>query len=160
MDWTEEHDIILLREVLAQDPYSYKTGSRERGQVLQTIADVLNNMQQPQFKVTSRSIRDHLNSLLSKFKSKTNKELKASGTEVETTELNVLLEEVLSTKTEYDIKFSKLDDRKKQKIEDDENSAEAVRNRSMERLSETKKRERLLSHKRNELEIMVLKLFS
>ena len=106
MDWTEEHDIILLREVLAQDPYSYKTGSRERGQVLQTIADVLNNMQQPQFKVTSRSIRDHLNSLLSKFKSKTNKELKASGIEVETTELNALLEEVLSAKTEYDIKFA------------------------------------------------------
>ena len=36
---------------------------------------------------------------------------------------------------------SKLDDKKKQKIEDDENSAEAVRNRSMERLSETNKRE-------------------
>ena len=163
MDWTEEHDIILLREVLAQDPnfitllqrngldrgavelaqdpYSYKTGSRERGQVLQTFADVLNNMQQPQFKVTSRSIRDHLNSLLSKFKSKTNKELKASGIEVETTQLNASLEEVLSAKTEYDIKFSKLDDKKKQKTEDDENSGEAVRNRFMERLSETKKRQ-------------------
>ena len=92
-------------------------------------------MQQPQFKVTSTSIRNHLNSLLSKFKSKANKELK-----VETTELNALLEEVLSAKTEYDIKFSKLDDKKKQKIEDDEYSAEAVRNRSTERLSETKKR--------------------
>ena len=31
--------------------------------------------------------------------------------------------------------------KKKDKIEDDENSAEAVQNRSMERLSETKKRE-------------------
>ena len=40
MDWTEEHDIILLREVLAQDPHSYKTGSRERGHVLESIADV------------------------------------------------------------------------------------------------------------------------
>ena len=30
--------------------------------------------------------------------------------------------------------------KKKEKIEDDENSAEAVRNRSMERLSETEKR--------------------
>ena len=108
MDRTEEQDIILLREVLVQDPYSYKTGSSERGQVLQTTADALNNMQQPQFKVTSRSIRDHLNSkhLLSKFKSKINKELKASGIEVETTELNALLEEVLSAKTEYDIKFA------------------------------------------------------
>ena len=69
-------------------------------------------MQQSQFKFTSRSIRDHLNSLLSKFKSKANKELKASGIEEETTELNALLEEVLSAKTEYDIKFSKLGDKK------------------------------------------------
>ena len=72
----------ILREVLSQDPYSYKTGSCERGQVLQPIADMLNNVQRPQFKVTSRSIRDRLNSLLSKFKSKTNKELKAGGIEV------------------------------------------------------------------------------
>ena len=48
-------------------------------------------MQQPQFKVTSRSIRDHLNLLLSKCKPKPNKELKARGIEVETTELNALL---------------------------------------------------------------------
>ena len=83
-------------------------------------------MQQPQFKVTSRFIRDHLNSLLSTFKSKSNKELTATGVEVETTELIALLEEVLSAKTKYDIKFNKLDDKKKQKIKDDENSAEAV----------------------------------
>ena len=70
----------------------------------------MNKMQQRQFKVTSRSITDHLESLLSKFKSKTNKELKASGIEVEITKLNVSLEEVLFAKTEY-IKFSKLDDK-------------------------------------------------
>ena len=46
----------------------------------------------------------------------------------------------MSAKTEYDIKFSKIDDIKKQKIQGDENSAEEVRNRSMERLLETKKR--------------------
>ena len=45
----------------------------------------------------------------------------------------------MSTKTGYDIKFSKLGDKKKQKIKDDENSAAAVRNRSMEVLSKTKK---------------------
>ena len=66
MDWTEEHDIILLREILAQDPYSYKTRSREHGQV-QSIADVLNSMQQLQFKVTSRFTRDHLNVLANEY---------------------------------------------------------------------------------------------
>ena len=47
----------------------------------------------------------------------------------------------MCAKAEYDIKFSKIDDIKKQKIQGDENSAEEVRNRSMERLLETKKRE-------------------
>ena len=83
--------------------------------MLQQIVDVLNSMQQPQFKVISRSIRDHFNSLLWKFKTKTNKELKASGIEVETTELDVLLE-IVASKTEYDIKFSKLDENKEAKI--------------------------------------------
>ena len=126
MNWTEEHDIILMRDTLAQDPYSYKTGSRERAQVVHPIADVLNSVQQPQFKVASISIRDHLNSLLSKFKSKTNKEHKAGGIELETTKQNFLLEKVLSAKTEYDIKFSKRNDKKKQKIKHDGNFAEAV----------------------------------
>ena len=59
----------------------------------------MNKMQQRQFKVTSRSITDHLESLLSKFKSKTNKELKASGIEVETTGLSASLEEVLCSRS-------------------------------------------------------------
>ena len=62
------------------------------------------------FKLRKWYITSHLNSLLSKFKSKTNKELKASGIEVEITKLNLSLEEVLFAKTEY-IKFSKLDDK-------------------------------------------------
>ena len=43
--------------------------------------------------------------------------------------------------TEYDIKFIKLDGKKKKKIEDDGNYSEAVWNRFKERLSETKKKE-------------------
>ena len=66
-----------------------KTGFRERGEVLQSIADVLNKMQQPQFKSTFRPIKDHLKSLL-----------------------NVLLKNALSAKSEYEINFSKLDDKK------------------------------------------------
>ena len=63
--------------------------------MLQSFGDVLNSMKQPRFKVTSRSITDNLNSLRSKLKSKVNKELKVGGIEVETTELNILFEEIL-----------------------------------------------------------------
>ena len=90
--------------IFAQDPYSYKTGSCERGQVLLSIADVFNSTQQPHMGSIIPSIRDHLNSLLSKLKSK-KKTLKAGGIEVETTEWSLVLEEFLSAKTEY-IRFS------------------------------------------------------
>ena len=79
--------------------------------------------------------------MFSKFKSKTNKQLKAGSTEIKTTELNVLLEEVLFAKTKYDIKFQKLDGKKKQESENDKNYADIVRKRSIKRLSETKKQE-------------------
>ena len=75
--------------------------------------------------------------MFSKFKSKTNKQLKAGSTEIKTTELNVLLEEVLFAKTKY----RKLDDKKKQESENDKNYADIVRKRSIKRLSETKKQE-------------------
>ena len=70
-------------------PIHTKTGFCECGQVLQSIADVLNKMQQSQFKSTFRPIKDYLKSLL-----------------------NALLKKVLSAKSEYEIKFSKLDDKR------------------------------------------------
>ena len=92
--WTGQRSTILYY----WEKFLHKTHIHTK-QDLQSIADVMNKMQQRQFKVTSRSITDHLESLLSKFKSKTNKELKASGIEVETTGLSASLEEVLCSRS-------------------------------------------------------------
>ena len=64
MVWTNEHDILLCREVIVNDPYEFKTGSRERGQCLDQIADILNAIQNPWFKVDQQSIRDRLKNYL------------------------------------------------------------------------------------------------
>ena len=33
MTWTEEHDILLCREILDEEPYTLRHGSREKGNV-------------------------------------------------------------------------------------------------------------------------------
>ncbi|KAK2564229.1 hypothetical protein P5673_012476 [Acropora cervicornis] len=42
MQWTKEHDDLLVKEVLALDPYSSPKGSTERNNVWDSIAGHLN----------------------------------------------------------------------------------------------------------------------
>ena len=52
MDWTNDHDIIFCREIIAHDLYQYKQGSREQnGACLDKIALILNELDEPWFKV-------------------------------------------------------------------------------------------------------------
>ena len=44
MIWTKDHDVLLCREILAEEPYQYKHGSRERGKSWDKIADALNRV--------------------------------------------------------------------------------------------------------------------
>ena len=37
MTWTEEHDITLCREILTEEPFNFKNGSRERGGNVGTV---------------------------------------------------------------------------------------------------------------------------
>ena len=43
MSWSEEHELMLRREML-HDMYQHKDGSRERGQCLDRIAESLNSV--------------------------------------------------------------------------------------------------------------------
>ena len=140
MDWTNEHDILLCREVIVNDPYEFKTGSRERGQCLDKIADILNAIQNPWFKVDQRSIRDRLKKLLKAFITKKNAEERASGINPEYSELDDLLNDINERKHEGEIRENKNSEEKNKKVDKERAEAEQVRRMSMERLSETKKR--------------------
>ena len=61
MRWTEIHDISMLREILMKEPYKHKHGSVERGQIWEEIAESLNGINEPNFSVSKRSVRDHYN---------------------------------------------------------------------------------------------------
>ena len=59
---------MLIREILTQKPWEYRSKSPERGQVWDSIADVLNLMDG--FMVNQRSIRDRYKSIATKYKQK------------------------------------------------------------------------------------------
>ena len=58
MEWTEQHDNILCQEILVLEPFKAKKGSIARGQIWDKIANNLNSLQHPQFRVTKRCVRE------------------------------------------------------------------------------------------------------
>ena len=84
MCWTKDHNILLVREVLAVNPFTEPKGSRERAKLWEKVAISLNAITAPRFSVTVRSVRDRVNLVLvKKYKKRIAEEEKASGIEVE-----------------------------------------------------------------------------
>ena len=44
MEWTDDKDVILLREMLVSDLFTYKNGTTKKGKVWDDISDKLNAM--------------------------------------------------------------------------------------------------------------------
>ena len=68
MEWTEEHDILLGREILLLDPAKPRTNLR--GQIWTKIAGALNSLKEPKFVASQRSVRDRFKLLADNFKRK------------------------------------------------------------------------------------------
>ena len=146
MAWTEDHEVLFCRVVKLHDLYQYKDGSRECGQCLDRIAESLNAVPTLWFKVDQRALQDKLNKLLKDYISKRNKE-GDTGISLEHRELE--------RKQEADASYAEKNLEKAKKIEEERDAAEKIRCTSMERLSETQKREGAessskLSEKKNE----------
>ena len=67
MEWSEKHDAILCREILLSQQFNYKSRTVERGNVWEEIAERLNSINDPKFKVSKRSVREHVQLLLLKI---------------------------------------------------------------------------------------------
>ena len=79
MEWTDLHDIFLLREIIS-DLLSYKKGSVQRGEKWEEIADKLNQFHDPRFSLKDkRAVRDRWALLQKKYKNKIREEEAASG---------------------------------------------------------------------------------
>ena len=80
MKWSEEHDLMLCREVLVMEPFKYPRQSRKRGEIWgQIIAQNLNGLSLPKFTVRTQSVRDRFTFLLKKCKEKMRNEEQGPG---------------------------------------------------------------------------------
>ena len=80
------HDILLCREVLSVNPFSAQKISNERGKLWEEISTILNSTSGVRFFVMKRSVRDHLNILIKRYKKKMTAEEKSTGVSPELTE--------------------------------------------------------------------------
>ncbi|CAH3167816.1 unnamed protein product [Porites lobata] len=141
MQWKPEHDAIFLREVLASDLYSTRKGSSEKEKIWSQLAEKLNEVSSwifrtGKFIVTQKSLRDRLKLLTQKHKQKMRSEERASGIDPEMTEIDVMLEEIC----EKEEVAEEEDETKKKKAKAEKESAEKMRLKAMEKLSESQKR--------------------
>lgn len=135
MEWTEEHDVLFLREMVASDIFIHKKGSVDRGKIWEDVFERLNHNENPKFYIKDkRGVRDRWSLLQSKFKKRIRKEEAASGIETDDmTEKDVLIED-LCEKEESSIAIIT------NKKSNDRETAEEVRRQAMERMGSTSKR--------------------
>ena len=132
MEWSEEHDVLFLREMLARNIFGTKKGSPARGLAWEAIVDSLNEIHSPKFQLKDKkAVRERWNLLRKKFSKKKSEEEKASGISVEElTEKESLIEELVERE---DTIQAKAESASKQQLKDNE-TAEDIRKKRMESL--------------------------
>ena len=138
MEWSDGHDVMLCREILYEDPFQFKKGSPDRGEVWFKIARALNSCTELKFNVKQRSVRERFTLLQVKYKETNRKDEAGSGTSRQVSELDQLLEDI--TEKEKDSEESRNVVNAK-KDDQDREKAENIRKTAMERVGQTKKRQ-------------------
>ncbi|XP_028413114.1 uncharacterized protein LOC114535973 [Dendronephthya gigantea] len=95
MSWTDENNDILIREMYLLEPWNYKKGSQQRGTIWEQISDSLNDLDNPKFYVTQKSVRDHYNLLEKQQKRKLREEERASGIAPDHSEFEISIEDII-----------------------------------------------------------------
>ena len=130
--WKRKHEVLLLREVLVEEPHKYRPGSKERGSAWDKIAEHLNS-QESGMKVTKRSVREKFDKLLQDFKKREREERRVSGVDAEYNEIHQAL-------TDINEKIADWEEQQEEKGESEKATAEEMRKRATEKLSERKRR--------------------
>lgn len=142
MDWTDDHDIALMKEVRIENPFKTKKKTSARAQIWQKIADKLSGVKQPLFKenMSKRSIQDRYILVSDKYKQRMRREAAASGISPSYSELDQLIEECIGLEKLEDDLRQKDSELSLSKEEKDRESALEIRRVAMENLSQSKKR--------------------
>ena len=136
MKWSEAHGVHFLKEMTLYQPWLHKKGTTERGEIWANFATCLGAHTELTFRVTQRSIRDRYILLERRYKKKIAEEEKASGISPEPTELDRLMEDIVTLFEEAD----KSEAEKKRKLEEEAAEIQEIRRVSLETFKETKER--------------------
>ena len=128
--WKKHHDLLLLKEVVLEEPFKHNNGSKEKGASWSKIADALT---QHGMKVTQRSVRERFDELYSDFKEREREEKQAYGIDVEYDDNHKAL-------TEIHERVLKLEEERQDKETQEKATAAEMRKRATERLSVKKRR--------------------
>ena len=130
MEWTEDHDVLLPRVILASDLFSFKKGSVARGERCESIAEKLNEVKTLSFHLKDkRAVRDRWVLLQKMYKAKRHQEETASGISVDNmTEIDVLLEELVGKEES----LKKVGDAQSTKLKEDKSKAEDIGQKALE----------------------------
>ncbi len=110
----------------------------ETGKSWSTIADTLNSSLDLHFKVCQRSVRERFALIQEKYKRKNSRDEGSSGTYMEVTELDQLIEEI--TEKEMEVTEMRGCNDNRGKNDADGAKAEEARKTAMERVGQTKRR--------------------
>ena len=139
--WNNDHDIAMCREVLIEEPCCIKMRSN-RGQAWEAVAENLSAMPSLKFRVTAQSVGDRYNLLTKRMQAKLKMEEKSSGIYVETSEVDVLLEEVVEKDEAGKEKMESDDGNMRKIVENDKTTAEDMRKQALECMAQTAKRKK------------------
>ena len=121
MEWTEQKDVMLAREILLCEPFQYRVGSKERGSVWSQIATNLNT--HPGFTVSQRAVRDRYGILEKKAKKWKREIENGTGISPEDSERDLALEEIIEKWEAADQDFQLDNQSKAKKLEKDKETA-------------------------------------
>ena len=134
-EWSARHDTVFGREILGCERWKYRPhGTREGGNFLDEICEILNNIKEPQFCVSQKSLRDHLNVLESDATMREAE--RGSGTSSKYRDIDQIMER----REEEEAKLTNKSTDVRSKQIQDKIAGEEMRERVMEHLAQTRKR--------------------
>ena len=115
MVWTDENDELLCREIFAVNVFvGTKRSTVARGTKWEKVAENLKKIQEVQFKVDKRTVRDCYNNLSRDLRKKIKNEEKASGIETDMTNVEKALEDLIEREDTAESEQREVNDQKKQ----------------------------------------------
>ena len=128
--FSPKFDVALLKEIVAKNPFSQKNSKVLWAQIVVKM-NVLLSQTRKDTAFTERGCRDRLKILVNAFKKETLTSLKASGTEEEYSERDLLLTEVVELMEEKENIVKETEKKEQEK----ENQGVDIRRVSMQKLS-------------------------